>query len=921
MSQIDRAFSVPAVATALDSTWLVDLGQGNFATAKMAAIEAIERRRDADSLWARALVHRLQGEYFQALDLLETAFTTTSELEQKISIVASAYLTELQAAEILPDGFAFNNFRYPSPWRSRWQELKENLGSDDNDKNYEASIDLLDLLAQIPDYRLELLQEINSERQNQQLQQIQERLTRAIEFAQSSKQSGLAEFFYTSMAHLLTLAGEEEAAFNLLHKLAGVYEGTGNQLGLAWCLLCHGDLITTMGGVGSPLLLGYPWRGRVAKLAERGKFDRPPIDISTAQEIYFEARQQFRAIAAPRGEASIILRLAYLNGLAGQWHLARYGYEDAEELFRNSGDYLNAFAAAMGSIWASVRLGETENLSDSLTTLIRDLLDRGALTNAYIWGVIFLYNARETSLTDKKLAFEYLRLTGVILDEVNLRLREQNYLGKTAADIEQWHKIFGVSELLQSLEREAVEVMKQTTDANQTFAAAEAIRSQQTLVNAPSLSQILNSSSPLEIAKHIPKDTVLLVYWLEADKLLAQSIDSQGRFNSQKIDQLQNQPLQASILAYYARQWLEMLMRGNYDRNLGDLLSQALLEPFTAEIDRAKHLIVIPPLECNFIPFHALLWRERLLGQYISLSYCSSITQLQQIRTNNLYVTTALVAAQTLIPDSIPDTLAENVMRSEASLIASIYGLQPLLDDRVTKATFLEAIARSPRIVHFASVNPIVAEEPSGLIFSDGLLTFAELSQIQWQSDIVILNNCETNVTPAQVQKHLDLANSLLQGGVKAVVLNLWRSHDIATAMLMRFLHQNIHHSQELFSSLQQAGQQLRQVTVAQALEFCRQAQAQIAWQAKGDRASRAVLTKYMGDLMALGGDYAKAVEAYNVAIQILSQVGYPSHAKELQNNIRQYQQLAVGQNFFQPNRLIFDAPEYWTSLMVVGLG
>jgi CHAT domain-containing protein len=917
MSQIDRALSVPAVATALDSTWSIDLGQGNFATARIAAIEAIERQRNADSLWARAVVHRLQGEYFQALDLLETAFTATSELEQKISIAASAYWTELQAAEILPDGFAFNSFRYPSPWRSRWQELKQNLVSENDDKSHEVYVDLLDLFVQIPDYRLDLVQEINSERQNQQLQQIQERLTRSIELAQNSQQSGLSEFLYTSMAQLLALAGEEEAAFNLLHKLTGVYEGTGNQLGFAWCLLCHGDLIATMGGIGSPLLLGYPWRGKAAKLAEQGKFDRPSIDISTAQEIYFEARQQFQAIAAPRGEAAIVLRLAYLNGLSGQWHLARYGYEDAEELFRNSGDYLNAFAATMGSIWALVRLGETENLSGRVTTLIRDRLDRGALTNVYIWGVVFLYNAREVSLSDKQLAFEYLRLTQIILDEVNLRMRQQNYLGKTAADIEQWNKIFGVPQLLQSLEREAVEVMKQTTDANQTFAAAEAIRSQQTQVNAPSLAQILNSSTPSEIAKYIPEDAILLVYWLETDKLLAQSIDSQGRFNSQKIERLQNQPLQASILAYYARQWLEMLTRGNYDRNLGDVLSQTFLEPFTAEIDRAKHLIVIPPLECNYLPFHALLWRERLLGQCLSLSYCSSITQLKQIRTNNLYVTTALVAAQTLSSSNFK----ENTLRSETNLIASIYGLQPLLDERLTKATFLEAIARAPRIIHFASVNPITIEELSGLSFSDGLLTFLELSQITWQSDLVIINNCETTVTPAQAQQHLDLANSLLQGGVKAVVLNLWRSHDIATAMLMYFLHQNINNSQKLFPSLQQAQQQLRQVTVAQALEFCRQAQAQISWQAKGDRASRAVLTKYMGDLMALGGDYAKAVEAYSVAMQILSQVGYPAYAKELQNDCRKYQQLAIGQNLFHPNRLIFDDPEYWSSVMVMGLG
>jgi CHAT domain-containing protein len=916
MLQNDRPLAIPAVANALKSTWLVDVGQGDFAAAKIAAIEALDQEQTADSLWARALVHQLQGEYIRALELLETAFAATSALEQKISIVATAYWTELQATEILPDGFAFNSFRYPSIWRSRWEELKQDNPSDN-------LIDILELRHQIPSYHLDLIAEIDSERQHRQLQQLQERLTQAIELAQNSRQSGLAEFFYTAMARLLALAREEEAAFNLIHKLTGVYESTENRLGLAWCLLCHGDLITTAGGVGNPLLLGYPWRGKAAKSMEKGEFDRPTIDIGTAQEIYFDARQHFQAIASPRGEGAIVLRLAYLNGIAGQWHLARYGYEDAETIFCDSGDFLNAFAATMGNIWATIRIGETEGCRGKLAKLIEDGLDRGALANVYIWGVIFLYNSREISNTNKEQSLEYLRLVGVIFDAIDRRTSQQSYLGKTAADIEQWNNIFGVSHLLQSLELEAVEEMKQKSDVEQNFVAAEAIRSQQnsqqTRVNAPSLDRIFNASTPQEIAKHIPENAILLVYWLEADKLLARSIDSQGKVNSKKIDRLQEQPLQSSILAYYSRQWLEMLTRGNYDRNLGDALSQTFLEPFTAEIDRAEHLIIIPPLECNYLPFHALLWRGRLLSQYLSVSYCSSITQLERIRTDNFDTTEVLVAAKTLSSSTTSSASVANVFHGEASIIAAIYDVPIILNDNLTKSAFIEAIERAPKIIHFASIDLIAIEETACLSFNDGILTPSELSRLSWKTDTVVLNNCEANVTPDQIQKHLDIATSLLQGGVKSVLLNLWRSHDIATAMLMYFLHQNLRQGRKLSPSLKQAQQQLRQVTIAQALEFCRQAQAKIPWQAKGDRAERAILTAYMGDLMALGGDCAKAAEAYTVAMQILSQVGHFDRAKQLQNNCRQYQQQAFEQNLFQPNRLIFDAPEYWSGIVVAG--
>jgi CHAT domain-containing protein len=207
----------------------------------------------------------------------------------------------------------------------------------------------------------------------------------------------------------------------------------------------------------------------------------------------------------------------------------------------------------------------------------------------------------------------------------------------------------------------------------------------------------------------------------------------------------------------------------------------------------------------------------------------------------------------------------------------------------------------------------------SGLMLADSYLSLVELCRIPWQTDIFILNNWESSVTQARIQYHFNLADSLIQGGVKAVVLNLWRSNHIATAMLMHFLHQYLQAGQPVASALQQAQQQLRLVTVAQALKFCRHAQALISWQDQKNRAARAMLTKSMGDLLALGGDYAQATEAYGVAIQIFASADYPSYAKELQSSYRQYQQLSSKQNLFHPSRLIFTEPEYWTSLHLVG--
>ena len=126
---------VPAVDTALAESWLIDIGQGDFTVACTAAEQALQVR-NTSTLFARAVVHTLQGEYAQAFPLFEEAFATTQDARRLFGIASVAHLAERQRGEFLPDGAslffpeAYHRWGYhllDSVWEQRWQALEQQV--------------------------------------------------------------------------------------------------------------------------------------------------------------------------------------------------------------------------------------------------------------------------------------------------------------------------------------------------------------------------------------------------------------------------------------------------------------------------------------------------------------------------------------------------------------------------------------------------------------------------------------------------------------------------------------------------------------------------------------------------------------------------------------------------------------------------
>ena len=121
---------VPKVDTALDWVWLVDFGQGNLAIAQTEAKKSLLSECNTYTLFARGVVHQLQGEYKQALSLFEEAFILANNVRKQYTCRSSCLiLTELQAREILPDGslVMVEGNQTESLWEKRFNQLKFQL--------------------------------------------------------------------------------------------------------------------------------------------------------------------------------------------------------------------------------------------------------------------------------------------------------------------------------------------------------------------------------------------------------------------------------------------------------------------------------------------------------------------------------------------------------------------------------------------------------------------------------------------------------------------------------------------------------------------------------------------------------------------------------------------------------------------------
>ena len=436
---------VPAADQALGWAFLYDLGQGDFAAARTAVISALEKRRDADTLSARAVVHLLQGEYASAMPLFEQAFAATSDPGRQAIVSALAVLTQRKRADETPDGLSifFNEsvqrwgqpIQEPAEWNKRYVTLLPQV------KAPYAALEARwvgQILGMIQTWH-SLVAGLNEKERAEQQKAFDQELGRMAQACDSQEAYALMRMAIAWIVdlHARTVAPLEAA--DRFQKLAGVFEAEKDPAGAAWSLLRRGDRLASPAPLGEPVLLGFRIKDQITNTTmddDPKSFDRSGIDIAGARAAYTEAQKRYADGKMSRGEGLALSRLAYLEAVENHWQAARDDYAEAATRLGQAGDNLNQWAARVGELWAGLHLGEAEiSLIESAKKLANEWQANEALATGLSFGLAMAYAGREALAMqgDVETALRAARIAEAIFVILNAPLRQAQTCADRAA--------------------------------------------------------------------------------------------------------------------------------------------------------------------------------------------------------------------------------------------------------------------------------------------------------------------------------------------------------------------------------------------------------------------------------------------------------------------------------------------------------
>ncbi len=934
---------VSKVDDALNWVWLVDFGQGNLATAQMEAEASILSHWNTSTLFARGVVHQLQGEYKHALSLFEEAFISANSAEKRYIFAAAAYFAELQAREILPDGclvIVEGNYT-ESLWKKRFNQLKSHLESEkasqaakkhspssesssvlEEDERVKVATttlsslclegDFINFVAEaIPTWRTILGRWGEQAQKEIYLAEIEQKFTQNLESYQSLDIFTIAKNLYSVLAELLALTGKAQDGWDILDNLVKAHKKHGKFLETAWYLLCQGDLLMSPASFGKPVVFGYHLNISGESLLERTR-DYSNLNSTSAQQLYLEARQYFAAADAPRGEGITILRLAYLNAIDEQWNLANYGYEEAIACFEAVGDRLNAMAAEMGKFWSCLHYQDLdENILARASKLAFTAKENGAIAQGVGWGLTFALAAQE-ALKRKQNAEVALNLARLAETILAVFTKERDLLP--------WQLfqqiLLNYDSIMQNVYTNLADIVAKQDHYIKAFSLAEKANIYSLRKALAVVSQQNIATLEIEqISNYLSSDTLVISYLLTETQLLAWAINSEGEIEYSRINELDGRPFSAQTLLKTTQDWLNRLVKKEPTTIISRILESTFLSSFDREIARANYLVIVPCAKLSQFPFTTLLWRTKPLGKQKSISYLSAVSQLAYFNSRQSTIQEALfivypeaIWQQKIHINSFSTLQPPSILEGVAVMMADLYDTQPLIGNIVTQEDVLASIKRQPRIIH--------------LFIQETTFSNLDLNQLELKGNIVILTLAHPKLGQLASSQLTGITQNLIYTGAKTVLINrypLTKFKDVAISMLLLYFHLGLCAGHSVAESLWQAQQQLELVTVAEALNFCHTVQSCIPWHKDSDRANRALLTRYMGDILFLGRDYVRAVEAYEVARKIFYSVGYPEQAKAFEHKYQQTIKLAQTNSNFMPEKLIFNSPALRGMYQIVG--
>ncbi len=292
----------------------------------------------------------------------------------------------------------------------------------------------------------------------------------------------------------------------------------------------------------------------------------------------------------------------------------------------------------------------------------------------------------------------------------------------------------------------------------------------------------------------LPHDTCLLEFFFSGDDVIRFRVDADGvhgdilaraapdlerllRAFRLNLDTTEDaEPERRERLATQLRAILARL----HDRLLAGI----------GDLDRYRALVVVPHGLLHYLPFHALFDGERYLIERFAISYAPSATLygVCQGRAERGRRTGPPLVLAHSAGGRLPYT------GTEADAVGAVLKVPVHRDGAATRA-LLKDSGRRAGIIHLAAHAWFRPDVPlfSGVELGDGVLTTADVFNLDLSAVLVTLSACETGRVQIGAGDELaGLTRAFLYAGAAALLVSQWRVDDASTAVLMTRFYQEL---------------------------------------------------------------------------------------------------------------------------------
>ena len=637
-----------------------------------------------------------------------------------------------------------------------------------------------------------------------------------------------------------------QQAIELLEQSLFITQDIGNRSGEGIVLGNLGDIYNSLGQyqqaidiLNQSLAIAQEIDGRVLEgrtLGSLGNAYRNLGEYSQAIELYEQILDIAKEVGDRAGEGRALGNLAITYRNLGEYQQAIELYEQHLAIAQEIGDRA-AEGAALGNLGITyATLGQHRRAIDLFE---QDLLIAREIGN----------RASEGATLNN--------LGGTLYDTENLDQAEENLF--VAVDILESIRSGGLPEdqriSLVDTQREAFQSLQRTLIAQDKISEAlevaerarasvfreelgkrldpEAVAQDVLPVSINQIQQIAREKDATLVEYSIVLDEALYIWIVQpTGKIAFQQISLQ----EQDVDLLNSVELARESMGVYRSivAW-EQTGEPTYSNDSQQAnqqlrqLHQLLIDPIVDLLPDTpdKSIILIPQDELFLVPFAALQDAE---GTYLidrhtiltapSIATLGNTQELQQ-RVQQADTQKNLVIGNPEMP-TLSIALGEPPIRleslpgaeQEAVGIAALLNTEPLLGSHATKFSVVQQMPDA-RIIHLATHG--ILDEIQGLNggvilaadgtgeFNDGLLTAAEIAQMDLNAELVVLSACNTGQGRITGDGVVGLSRSLILAGVPSVVVSLWAVPDAPTGELMMEFYRQLEQTGNKAQALRQA--------------------------------------------------------------------------------------------------------------------